>query len=82
MLAWSAVSPNHVQSQFQTQLQQFGGQSQSQSLGPRPHYLPYSNWLADTPSASLTQRRAQADLLSGVSVYLHGRMAKKAERSG
>ena len=63
MLAWSGIDSGQSQSQFQTQLQQFGGQSQSQSLGPRPHYAPYSNWLADTPSASLTQRRAQADLL-------------------
>ena len=76
MLTWSGASPSHLQSQFQTQLQHFGGatlehppagqsqsQSQSQTLGPREHYVPYGNWLADTPSASLTQRRAQADLL-------------------
>ena len=50
-------------------LQHFGGQAQSQSqanaqsLGARAHYVPYGNWLADTPSASLTHRRAQADLL-------------------
>jgi len=65
MLAWSEAIPSQLQTQFQIQLQQFGGQSQSQSqtLGARQHYVPYSNWLADTPSASLTQRRAQADLL-------------------
>ena len=69
MLAWSEVSPSLQQTQFQTQLQHFGGQAQSQSqanaqtLGARPHYVPYGNWLADTPSASLTHRRAQADLL-------------------
>ena len=69
MLTWSGASPSHLQAQFQTQLQQFGGSTQSQSqlqtqkLGPRDHYVPYGNWLADTPSASLTQRRAQADLL-------------------
>lgn len=69
MLAWSEASPSQQQTQFQTQLQHFGGQAQpqsqanAQSLGARAHYVPYGNWLADTPSASLTHRRAQADLL-------------------
>jgi|GEM_PF-4593428 len=63
MLAWSEAIPSQLQTEFQTQLQPFGGQPQSQTLGQRSHYVPYGNWLAETPQTSLTQRRAQADLL-------------------
>jgi uncharacterized circularly permuted ATP-grasp superfamily protein len=63
MLAWTGAGPAGVQ--VQRQLQSSGGQVQTQTgtVGPRDHYAPYSDWLTRTAEQSLTQRRAQADLL-------------------
>ena len=63
MLAWTGADPAGLQ--VQRQLQSSGGQVQTQtaSVGPRDHYAPYSDWLTRTAEQSLTQRRAQADLL-------------------